>query len=109
MRARRAREDEAYVPRVSVSTHARGDVFELRVRDNGTGIPAAVRERVFTPFFTTKSPGQGTGLGLSLSHDIVVQGNGGSLTFESEEGSFTEFIVTLPLRSPEGSGPRSTA
>ena len=74
--------------------------MEVRVRDNGMGIPAGVRERIFTPFFTTKAPGKGMGLGLSLSHNIIVQANGGTLTFETEEGRFTEFVVTLPRRAP---------
>ncbi|MFE8604134.1 trifunctional serine/threonine-protein kinase/ATP-binding protein/sensor histidine kinase [Archangium violaceum] len=100
VQARKAREGAEYTPVITVSTRLAGDRMELRVRDNGTGIPAAVRERVFSPFFTTKAPGKGTGLGLSLSHNIIVQANGGTLTFESEEGRFTEFVVTLPRKAP---------
>jgi signal transduction histidine kinase len=83
-------------PRVRVSTHDMGERVEVRVRDNGVGIPAAVRDKIFTPFFTTKPPGEGTGLGLSISHDIVVQGHGGELRFESQEGEGTEFVIILP-------------
>ncbi len=85
-----------YVPTVSVRTKNRGDRVEIRVRDNGTGIPPKVRQRIFEPFFSTKPTGTGTGLGLSLSYDIVVQGHGGTLTVESEAGAFTEFTITLP-------------
>jgi signal transduction histidine kinase len=99
VQARKAREGAGYTPVISVSTRAVDDRMELRVRDNGTGIPAAVRERIFSPFFTTKAPGKGTGLGLSLSHNIIVQANGGTLTFETEEGRFTEFVVTLPRKA----------
>jgi signal transduction histidine kinase len=69
---------------------------EIRIRDNGTGIPPEIREKMFTPFFTTKPAGEGTGLGLSLSHDIVVKQHAGSIEVESELGAFTEFRITLP-------------
>ena len=85
-----------YVPTVHLATRAHPDGVEIRVRDNGPGMSAAVRERVFEPFFTTKPAGEGTGLGLSLSHDIITKGHGGTLTVESEEGKGTEFVVTLP-------------
>ena len=86
-----------YEPTVTVSTHRpNGRGVEIRVRDNGTGIPAAVRQKIFEPFFTTKPAGEGTGLGLSLSHDIVTKGHGGTLTVESREGEGTEFLITLP-------------
>ena len=85
-----------YVPTVTVSTRAAGDAAVVRVEDNGTGMPEAVRARVFEPFFTTKPTGAGTGLGLSLSHDVVVQGHGGSLEAESAEGEGSAFVVTLP-------------
>ena len=88
--------DGAYVPTVSVSTRSRDEGVEIRIRDNGTGIPAKVRQRIFEPFFTTKPTGTGTGLGLSLSYDIVVQGHQGTMAVESEDGAFTEFIITLP-------------
>jgi len=68
----------------------------IRIKDNGPGMPKEVREQVFTPFFTTKPAGSGTGLGLSMSYDIVVQGHGGTFEVESQEGQFTCFILGLP-------------
>ena len=68
------------------------------MRDNGTGIPAEIRDKLFQPFFTTKPTGEGTGLGLSISYDIVTQQHGGTITVDSEVGVFTEFVVTLPRR-----------
>jgi two-component system NtrC family sensor kinase len=68
------------------------------VRDNGDGIPASVREKMWNPFFTTKPAGEGTGLGLSISYEIV-QSNGGTLTVDTVPGSYTEFIITLPHRA----------
>jgi len=64
--------------------------------NNGGGIPAAILDQLFTPFFTTKPAGEGTGLGLSISHDIIVDQHGGSIRAESEEGTYTEFIIELP-------------
>ena len=91
-----ARVDGTYEPTVTVSTRKEGDRVEIRVSDNGGGIPAAVRDKIFEPFFTTKPTGSGTGLGLSLSYDIVTQGHGGTLAVESTEGEGATFIVTLP-------------
>jgi predicted ATPase/signal transduction histidine kinase len=91
-------------PQVKVSTRWVGSAMEIRVRDNGDGVPEGVRDRLFTPFFTTKPPGEGTGLGLSISHDIVVISLGGELRLESEEGQFAEFIVSLPAGSPRQQG-----
>ena len=85
-----------YAPTLSVRTVNLGDAVEVRIRDNGLGIPAEVREKIFDPFFTTKPTGKGTGLGLSISHDIVVQGHGGQLEVETAPGEFTEFVVRLP-------------
>jgi signal transduction histidine kinase len=85
-----------YVPRVRVTTSASPGGVEISVRDNGPGIPGELRERVFEPFFTTKPAGEGTGLGLSLSHDIVVQGHGGRIEVESTPGEGTAFTVWLP-------------
>ena len=85
-----------FAPLLRVRTINQGSVVEIRIRDNGNGIPADVREKMFTPFFTTKPAGLGTGLGLSISHDIIVHGHGGQLFFETREGEFTEFIIRLP-------------
>ncbi|MET4279781.1 MULTISPECIES: ATP-binding protein [unclassified Bradyrhizobium] len=85
-----------YDPRLSIRTRSLGESVEIRIRDNGVGIPAGVKEKMFDPFFTTKPPGEGTGLGLSMSHDIVVKQHGGRIDVETELGAFTEFIVTLP-------------
>jgi len=73
-----------------------GTAVEIRIRDNGTGIPSDVREKMFVPFFTTKPTGEGTGLGLSMTYDIIVKQHGGSIDVETEPGAFTEFIITLP-------------
>jgi signal transduction histidine kinase len=72
---------------------------EIRIRDNGTGIPDEVKEKMFNPFFTTKPAGEGTGLGLSMSHDIIVKQHGGSIDVETEPGQFTEFTIILPRTS----------
>jgi signal transduction histidine kinase len=72
---------------------------EIRIRDNGAGIPEEVKERMFNPFFTTKPAGEGTGLGLSMSHDIVVKQHGGTIDVATKPGAFTEFIITLPRRA----------
>ncbi|MEX2015979.1 MAG: ATP-binding protein, partial [Candidatus Hydrogenedentales bacterium] len=91
-----------YEPVIRVQTRNHLDDVEIRVRDNGIGIPEPDQEKVFTPFFTTKPSGQGTGLGLSLSYDVVVKEHGGTLDFESVAGEFAEFVVTLPKqRRPE--------
>ncbi len=86
----------AYEPTVMVSTKKVGDKIEIRVRDNGNGIPQKVLDKIFQPFFTTKASGQGTGLGLSLSYDIM-KAHGGELTVETKEGEGSEFIVKLPI------------
>ncbi|GAB4041361.1 tetratricopeptide repeat-containing sensor histidine kinase [Spirosoma gilvum] len=90
-----------YQPTVWVSAGLSGaTTIEIRVRDNGTGIPEDIRAKIFQPFFTTKPTGEGTGLGLSLSYDIVTKGHGGTLMVESEENTYTEFIITLPFTEP---------
>lgn len=86
----------AYKPTVTVTTLQKGNSVEIIVKDNGIGIPDAIKDKILQPFFTTKPTGEGTGLGLSLSYDIVVKGHGGSIAIESEEGVFTTFTVTLP-------------
>ncbi len=92
-------EDDTYKPTVWLSTATTQGGLEIRIKDNGTGIPEPVRARIFEPFFTTKPTGQGTGLGLSLSYEIVTKGHGGTLAVESQQGEFTEFIINLPQRS----------
>ncbi|WP_229254079.1 ATP-binding protein [Dyadobacter sp. NIV53] len=86
-----------YQPAVWVSTKLLDNKVEIRVRDNGTGIPESVRAKIFQPFFTTKPTGEGTGLGLSLSYDIITKGHGGAITVESREGEGTEFVIALPV------------
>ncbi|MBR0719847.1 GAF domain-containing protein [Bradyrhizobium liaoningense] len=83
-------------PSLKAVTRNLGETVEIRFRDNGIGIPPDIREKIFNPFFTTKPAGEGTGLGLSLSHDIVVKQHGGMIEVATEPGSFTEFIVRLP-------------
>jgi len=97
---RRVEEGDGFAPAISLTTRAVGDRVEIEVRDNGSGIPAEVAEKIFMPFFTTKPAGEGTGLGLSLSYDIVVKQHGGELTVESRPGEFTAFRVTLPKAMP---------
>jgi signal transduction histidine kinase len=88
-----------FEPRVTATTRGGDDHVEIRIRDNGTGIPSEVKEKMFNPFFTTKPAGEGTGLGLSMSHDIVVKQHGGSIEVETEPGAFTEFRLVLPRTS----------
>jgi signal transduction histidine kinase len=85
-----------YRPTLQVSTRDLGEAVEVRVRDNGTGIPPEIRDQLFQPFFTTKPTGEGTGLGLSISWDIVTQQHDGSIEVDSEPGEFTEFTIRLP-------------
>ncbi|MBC7890909.1 MAG: histidine kinase [Sphingobacteriaceae bacterium] len=85
-----------YQPTVSVRTKRLGKEVEIRVKDNGLGIPEHLKQKIFQPFFTTKPSGQGTGLGLSISYDIITKGHGGSFSVESQEGEGTEFVVRLP-------------
>jgi two-component system NtrC family sensor kinase len=89
-------EDERFEPILSAATRNLGKTVEIRIRDNGSGIPPEVKEKIFNPFFTTKPSGEGTGLGLSMTHDIIVKQHGGRLDVETEPGSYTEFIITLP-------------
>jgi two-component system NtrC family sensor kinase len=87
---------EGFEPTLCASTRSERDRVEIRIRDNGAGIPEEVKEKMFNPFFTTKPAGEGTGLGLSICHDIIVKQHGGSIDVATEPGVFTEFIVTLP-------------
>jgi signal transduction histidine kinase len=97
---KRAGVEPDFRPTLRVASRNLGDAVEVRVRDNGHGIPGDVRSKLFTPFFTTKPTGEGTGLGLSLSFDIVVHQHGGSLEVETQQGEFAEFIVRLPREHP---------
>src|SRR5581483_5764293 len=97
---RKLENDEAgFEPILSATTRNLGASVEIRIRDNGTGIPPEVKAKMFNPFFTTKPAGEGTGLGLSMTHDIIVKQHGGTIRVDTERGVFTEFIVTLP-RAP---------
>jgi PAS domain S-box-containing protein len=95
---RRARDGGAvgFEPTLKVTTRTAGDAVEIRVRDNGTGIPADIRDKLFQPFFTTKPTGEGTGLGLSITYDIVTQQHGGSIAVDSKVGEYSEFTIRLP-------------
>src|SRR5262249_8035918 len=85
-----------YVPTLPASTKNLADRVQNRIRDNGTGISAEVKEKMFNPFFTTKPAGEGTGLGLSISHDIIVKQHGGSIEVDTQPGEFTEIRMILP-------------
>jgi signal transduction histidine kinase len=100
--------EEAFEPTLSASTKNLGTSVEIRIRDNGMGIPAEVKEKIFNPFFTTKPAGEGTGLGLSMTHDIIVKQHGGTIRVDTEPGEYTEFIVTLPRASGAQNNQRST-
>jgi signal transduction histidine kinase len=82
---------------IRLTTRKLSDQVGIRIRDNGNGVPASIRDRLFQPFFTTKPPGSGTGLGLAISYDIVVRGPQGSIAVESEDGKSAEFVITLPM------------
>ena len=85
-----------YEPTLTASTKNLGDRVEIKIRDNGTGMPPDVKEKMFNPFFTTKPTGEGTGLGLSISHDIIVKQHGGSIEVDTQPGEFTEIRIILP-------------
>jgi signal transduction histidine kinase len=93
---KKKRNGNKFSPMLKVSTKNINGKVEVRIRDNGDGIPTVVKEQIFKPFFTTKPTGEGTGLGLSISYDIVTKVHGGDIKIESEEGSGAEFIITLP-------------
>jgi two-component system NtrC family sensor kinase len=99
--AKRRHENGAasYDPILSATTRNLGDSVEIRIRDNGTGIPPEVKDKMFNPFFTTKPAGEGTGLGLSMSHDIIVKQHGGTINVDTAPGQFTEFRIVLPRTS----------
>ena len=91
--------DSGFEPMLSAATRNLGDAVEIRIRDNGTGIPPEVKDKMFNPFFTTKPAGEGTGLGLSMSYDIVVKQHRGTIGVETEPGRFTEFTIVLPRKT----------
>jgi len=93
---RKAEMKDGYEPALAAATKDLGDRVEIRIRDNGNGIPPEVKDKMFNPFFTTKPPGEGTGLGLSLSYDIIVKQHAGSIEVDTRPGEFTEFRVILP-------------
>ena len=114
-KAREAAGDKEYMPSVTLATKRTDDSVEVRIRDNGSGIPQEAIDKIFNPFFTTKPTDKGTGLGLSLSNDIVRQ-HGGTIAVTSESGEFTEMLVTLPFKYPvvtadneEGAGSAAAA
>jgi signal transduction histidine kinase len=84
-----------YEPTLTAATKSLGDKVEIRIRDNGTGIPPEAREKMFNPFFTTKPAGEGTGLGLSITHDIIVKQHSGSIEVDSQPGEYTEVRIVL--------------
>ena len=106
---RRARNggDAGFVPTLKVTTREVSEMVEIHVRDNGTGIPAEIMDKLFQPFFTTKPTGEGTGLGLSITYDIVTKQHGGTIEVDSEVGEFTEFVVTLPRQMFKNEGSRT--
>jgi two-component system NtrC family sensor kinase len=97
-----------FEPMLIASTKDLGDRVEIRIRDNGTGIPPEVKEKMFNPFFTTKPAGEGTGLGLSISHDIIVKQHAGAIAVDTQPGQFTEFTIVLP-RNAATAKPAKTA
>jgi len=90
--------NDAFRPMLKVATRDLGDEVEVRIRDNGIGIPPDIKDKLFQPFFTTKPTGEGTGLGLSISYDIVTQQHGGTIAVDSAVGNFTEFTIRLPRK-----------
>ena len=95
---RKKQGEKGYEPTVGVATKKVGDSVQIAVKDNGNGIPDSVKEKIFQPFFTTKPTGQGTGLGLSMSYDIVTRGHQGELKVQTKEGEGTTFLIVLPLK-----------
>jgi len=99
MEKRRDYSQEGYSPRLTIKLAYGHNKINLKIRDNGTGMPIEVIDKIFNPFFTTKPSGEGTGLGMSLCHDIVVNGHGGEIKLDSVEGDFTEFTIILPVET----------
>src|SRR5450631_2401779 len=101
---RKADAGDCFEPMLSATTKNLGDKVKIRIRDNGTGIPEEVKEKILNPFFTTKPSAERTGLGLSMSHNIIVKQHGGSIDVETETVLFTEFKIVLP-RQAKGNPP----
>jgi signal transduction histidine kinase len=93
---RKTQTNGGYEPTLKAATRNLGDRVEIRIRDNGTGIPPEIRDKMFNPFFTTKPAGEGTGLGLSITHDIIVKQHSGSIEVDTQPGEFTEIRISLP-------------
>lgn len=106
---RRVESGPAFEPILLATTKHRGDRVEIRIRDNGTGIPADVKDNMFNPFFTTKPAGEGTGLGLSMTHDIIVKQHGGTIDVATMPGQFSEFTIVLPRTGSLASGNKGQA
>ena len=98
---------ESFQPTIAAVTRSLGDDVEIRIRDNGAGVPPEVKEKMFNPFFTTKPAGEGTGLGLSISYDIVVKQHAGSIEVDTQSGEFTEIRIILPRFAAHVSGQRA--
>jgi signal transduction histidine kinase len=101
--------EPGFEPTLRATTKNLGNAVEIRIRDNGTGIPAEVQQKMFNPFFTTKPAGEGTGLGLSMTHDIIVKQHGGRIDVTTEPRQFTEFTIVLPRKSNLSGGDRGKA
>jgi signal transduction histidine kinase len=97
-RGAKANSTQVYVPTVSIITKKEDNTLQIMVKDNGNGMPKEIVDKIFQPFFTTKPTGQGTGLGLSMSYDIVKKGHGGELLVETEEGEGSTFSIELPTK-----------
>ena len=100
VRTKQKKGESNFTPKIEIATTNCGNSIEIRLRDNGTGITSEIQSKIFEPFFTTKPTGEGTGLGLSLTHDIIVEQHGGTLSVESELNCYTEFRITLPKVAP---------
>ena len=96
-RKQEAAETDDYSPAIAVTVQKQEGRVEIRIHDNGTGIPKDNLHKIFDPFFTTKPTGEGTGLGLSICHDIIVGQHGGTLNVDSELGNYADFVITMPL------------
>ena len=99
MKRKEEAKEGSYEPTLTAETRNLGDHVEIRIRDNGSGIAADVKGKMFDPFFTTKPAGEGTGLGFSISHDIIVKQHGGSIEIDTQPGEFAEIRVILPRTS----------